>query len=294
MCGVSTRLGTSAKRRAGGSVHGLAREYVERGAAEMSRAQRRAERSLVDDSTACRVDEDRAALHGRDRRGVDHVAGRVRQRHVETDHVARGQQFRQGLAQGAGPRRVVGGQQRVVRCDAHAEIASHARGHARNCAEADEAEALAREFAAHQFGARPLAGGHPGGCKPGLAQQHEGRGDDVFGDRQVVGAAGRVDRDAAGFAGRNVDVVQPDAEPPDHAQVRGALEQRASHLRAIAHDQRAGHARLGQEPRRVVHELRVIEHATAGERVADRGLVHELADDDLGHAGLRQVRRGAR
>ena len=34
MCGVRTRLGTSAKARAGGRVHGLAREYVERGAAK--------------------------------------------------------------------------------------------------------------------------------------------------------------------------------------------------------------------------------------------------------------------
>jgi hypothetical protein len=176
---------------------------------------------------------------------------------------------------------MAGRQQRVVGGHAHAEVARHAAGDPGDGAVAHEAEALACELAAHEFGPRPFAGGDARRGEPRAAQQQQRGGDDVLRHRQVVGTGGWIDRDAARLAGRHVDVVEADAQAPHDLEQWGGVEQRATHLRAVADDQRARVAQGCREPRRVVHELRVVQHVAPGEGGADGCLVHEFRDDDL-------------
>ena len=224
---------------AAASVEGLFIEDVEGGAPEAVLLQRRRQRSLVDDAAAGRVDEDRIGAHARDRLGADEAARFGRQRHVQRDDVGRDEEIVKRDPRDRIPGGIVRRHEGIVRDDAHAE-GRGARGRLpRDGAEADEAEPLAGDLAAHQAAARPGAGDHLRRRRVGAAQQKHRRADDVFRHRDVVGAARRTDGDAACPARLDVDVVEPDPEPADDLQRSGGFEQRAAHLRAVADDEAA-------------------------------------------------------
>ena len=148
-----------------------------------------------------------------------------------------------------------------------------------------QAQAAAGDLAPHQVHARPLAGQHPGAGVVSAAQKHQQAGDDVLGDRQVVGAGRRQDGDAPGLAGRYVDVVQAHAQASQRHQARRRIEQGAAHLGAVAHDQRPAAGDGGEQVVGAVDQSGIVDHVIVPAQVLDRGLVHELGDDDVGHGG---------
>jgi len=54
--------------------------------------ERRAQCGLIDDGTAAGIDQHGVGLHQAQLTGADQAARRRRQRHVQTDHVARAEQ----------------------------------------------------------------------------------------------------------------------------------------------------------------------------------------------------------
>ena len=156
MCGVSTRLGQPAKIAARSALKRLLVEDVERRAAEPAGLQGLRDRRLVDDAAAGGVDEDRVGLRPRQRLGADQVARLRRQRHMQRNHVRRRDEIVEGdgldAAPGLVPGRTVGGHIGVVGHDAHPERRGALRRLPGDGAEADEAEALARDLAAHRAG----------------------------------------------------------------------------------------------------------------------------------------------
>ena len=107
--------GQAEERALGGR---LLREDVDGRAAQVTRRERRDQRLLVDDVAAGRVDEPRAGLHGRERRGADEAARLGRGRQVERDEVARAVEVLRACrpsrprARGSGPRRRAGRRRR--------------------------------------------------------------------------------------------------------------------------------------------------------------------------------------
>ncbi len=118
--------------------------------------------------------------------------------------------------------------------------------------------------------ARPLTGRHRRCAGVCAAQQQQRRADHVLGNRQRIGAAGGYHLQATPLASRHVDVVQADAEPADHARPGQRIEQRATHLGAVAHDQGIGRGRLRQQPGRVIDQRRLVQHVVCGASAAAR------------------------
>ena len=281
------RCGQPAKTAARAAESGSSSKTSSAAPPSCSFAQSRADRCLVDDAAARRVDQDRARFHARERRAIDEIPGARRQRNVEGDDVGGCDELVEveahDAARGLVPGRVLGRHERVVRGDGHVEGRGALCGLARDRAEADEAEALAGDLMPHQPVAGPSPGDHVRGRGIGAAQEHHRGRDDVFGDGDVVRAGRRVDRDAARLAGGEVDIVETDAEAADALQLGRALEQRRSDEGSVANDERAriGHGR--REVGRPVDEGRIVERVEAREALADRGFIHEFGDDDLGH-----------
>jgi len=257
--------------------------YCATRAAELAALQRRGQRHFIDDAAARGVDQHCAALHRGDAFGIEQIARRIDQRHMQADHIGSGNQRIQPDRTHTVGRvgRVAAVHHRVVGDHCHAEPARQRRGELADRAEADQAQGLARRLAAvGQRIARPLPGRHRSAAPVGAAQQQQRRGDHVLGDRQGIRAGGRDHLHAARFAAGHVDVVQADAEPPDDLAARQRGEQVAAHLGAVAHDQRIRARRLGHQPRRVVDQLRVVQHIVRGAQRRQRALVDEFADDD--------------
>ena len=151
-----------------------------------------------------------------------------------------------------------------------------------------------RDLAADRSHARPLAAEDYGRGGPCTAQQDEGYADYVFGDGKIVDTRGRVHCNASGLAGLDVDVVEADAESTHHRELLRRLEQRAANLRSITDNERSGAVNSGEQIVGSIDELRVVEHIASAEHVTDRGLIHEVVDDDLGHVVSSPSDRGVR
>ena len=155
-----------------------------------------------------------------------------------------------------------------------------ARGQTADAAKADDAQRLAGDLApARQFGARPSARAHCGGRPVRAAQQEHCSGNHVFGHCLRVGAGRGDDLDVARFARRHVDVVESDAQPADHPELRGGIEQVAIDLRPVAHDERIRIAHPLLELVAPVDQCRVIVRLEHGRERADRVGIHEFRDD---------------
>ncbi len=182
---------------------------------------------------------------------------------------------------------------RIMGHDLHAECSRAGSDFSSNGAEADQPEALAGRLPAHQFRTRPFAGDHGRRCCKGATQQQQHRRDHVFHHRGVIGAGRRIDRDLARGAGRNVDIVEPDAQTADRFELAGPRQQIGVHPGAIAHDQGARIGKRGEKFIAAIDQRGVIEHVVSGQDVLDGILVHELRDDDRGHQ-RRKIRRCGR
>ena len=189
------------------------------------------------------------------------------------------------------PGRVRGFDERIEGRHRHVQGRRALGGLASDGAVADQPETLAGDLAAHQTIAWPRPGDHVGGRRIGAAQQQHGGRDHVFGDGDVVGAACREHRDAARLASRHVDVVEPDAETADRFQALRRIEKRPAHLRPVAHDEAPRLAQGGGEVVRPVDEVGRVKDVESLQSLADRRLVHEFRNDDIGHDASGQDKK---
>ena len=141
MCGATTTLSSSNSgfpACAGSSVR-----TSRPAAAIWPGFERHDQRRLVDQAAARGIDQDRARLHARERRAIDHPRGLVGERHVQRDDVGGRQQFleRQEAEFDAGPCRHIGID------DVGAHRLEPGREQRRDGAEADQADAAAANFA---------------------------------------------------------------------------------------------------------------------------------------------------
>ena len=178
----------------------------------------------------------------------------------------------------------VGGQDRVVGEDLHVEPREAFDEQAADVAEAEDADGLAGQFAAHEALLLPFAG--TGGLVGGdeLAVGGEDQGDDFFRDRVGVRARGvhDVDAELAGVA--DVDVVETGASADDELQVLQSVHDLGRDLLA-ADDDRGGvgvlSCQIGQ-----LH-VRVLDH---GEAVFAQDFFNDLVEfggnEDFSHGCL--------
>ena len=169
---------------------------------------------FVDQTAACGVDDDRAILHLRDPGRVDHVTGRIIQRHVQGNDVRCAQQIVQLHALDAMLGREGLVKIRVVGHDIHLERLGTHRQTLADRAHADDAERLAGQL--HALAARPFA---VGDCLVQLRDiprrgEHQGKCQLTDGGR--VCARGVRDRDAAGLGSRQIHAVDADTVAGDH------------------------------------------------------------------------------
>ena len=170
-CGVTTTSRQVEQRRLGGRLAG---EHVERGAADAAVADGVGQGRLVDDAAARHVDDAHARLGLGEAVGVDQADRLGRLDDVEGDEVGGGGQLvevDQLDVELAGP---LGGHERVVGDDPHAERAGPLRDELADAAEADDAEGLVGQLDALPLRALPPAvderlRGPAGRCGPGPA-----------------------------------------------------------------------------------------------------------------------------
>ena len=250
-------------------------EHVERGAGEPARTQRCDERLLVDERAARGVDEQRAGPQQREPGRVDEAARRIRDRQVEADDVGGLERCIDRL----GPLdpelgHALGRHVRVVGHDVHAER-PRTRGHEpADAPEAEQRERLAVELDARVALALPLAVAQRALGRANVARERQQQRERVLGRRDDIGLRGVADDDAGRRRRVHVHVVDADARAPDHAQLRGARDQRRVDLRRRAHNERRGLGERRREvgPRRELRDLagrtQQIE-ARAGDRLGD-------------------------
>ena len=85
------------------------------------------------------------------------------------------------------------------------------------------------------------------------------------------------------FAGLEIDVVQTDTEPPYNLERAGRLEQCATHLCPIAHDQGARVSDGRRKIVRMVYQIRVIKYVEFVGQAIHCDLVHEFGNHDISH-----------
>ena len=238
-------------------------------------SQRRDERTLVDDRTASRVDEDRGRAHRGERALVDQVPRLRGQRAVQADDVGRSQDRVQVV--------VAPGQNRN-----RPERLGEPCGREPDAARPDDGEALAvQPLAEHELDAElprpPLA--QQAVALDDAAQQREGECDRELGGRLGEHVGCVRDDDAALACGLEVDVVDADPVVRDDAELRPRrVEERAVDL---------GRER-GEDP---VCGARPVEQREAlAQRRGDRrrhrpGDVHERPRRHLAHHEVGERRR---
>ncbi len=169
------------------------------------------------------------------------------------------------------------------------EAQSHGRGlaggHAADVAETHQAHRLARDLATlGEHLARPAAGGHGGrGPVRRTTQQDHRHRQHVFRDRLGIRARGRYHLYPARGTRREVDVVEPDAQPAHDAKPPGAGQRLTANLRPVAHDPRIGIAERRRESRRIVDERRSVVHVEVARQERHGGRIHVLGNDDSWH-----------
>ena len=201
---------------------GLDREHVERGAGDVAGLDVLAERHVVDDHAAGRVDEQRARLHRRElvRPEEPGVPGPAVD--VQRDHVGLGEQrVEGGHPAGVAVREPVGG---VVEDHPEAERLGDVRELGADVAVAHDAERAAADLVAALGRLVPDALVHPLGLLRQPARQRDDLADHQLDDAAGVGVRRVEDRDAPLRSPGQVYLVGADAEAADRDQVPGRVE----------------------------------------------------------------------
>ncbi|MBV9066092.1 MAG: ABC transporter substrate-binding protein [Methylobacteriaceae bacterium] len=114
----------------------------------------------------------------------------------------------------------------------------------------------------------------------------------VYADHQnKADIAGAQARDF--FDNQGVEAILDVAASATALAANEVAKQRASHLRAVAHDQRAGLAQQARKLVRTVDETLIVMHGEIAAKLVDGSFVHELADNDVAQSSLQRVSRGA-
>ena len=263
--------------------HGLLREDVDAGAAEVAALERLDQRLLVDHVPAGRVDHARAGLHGREGLAPHEPARLGRRGQVQADEVAdpvevlgRRRHLHAELAV-AGLRH-----ERVVGHHPHAEALGPLGHHLPDAPEPQDAERLAGDLDPAEPRALPAPLHQARVGLRDVACLSKQQGDGVLGRREGV-RAGRVhDHDPPAGRGLDIDVVDARAGPADHLQAARPLDHVGRHLGGAAHHEGVvvGDP-LHQLVARQAHA--VIDREALGE-IGDAGLGDPLADE---HAQIR-------
>ena len=216
-------------------VRRLLLPHIEPRAAEMAIPQRRVQRRLVMDVAARRGDEDRALAHLREAVAVHQAAAFRRQRQMQADHVALGQQLRHLHLAGAARRdrrRIqigVAGQHGAG--EAEPDDLRHPRA---DIADPDQPDRAVAQLPPHQRVAIPgRAGAHRRAGFRHPLQQRQHHADRVL--RHALGiAAGLVHQQHAGRgAGGRVHRVVAGAGAAHHQQAGQLRQQRRGHVEGL-------------------------------------------------------------
>ena len=286
-CGVTT---TSSRSKSGCSVNGSAGKTSSAAPAELARLEPGQHRVEVDQLAAGAVDQPRAVLHRRDRRGVDQLDRVRRLRHVQGDDVGPAEQLLElRRALDAELAEALGGDELVEGDDVHLEALGALGDELADPAEADHAERLAVELGALELRPLPGAAGQRGVRLRHVAAEGEHQRQRVLGggDRVRFGRVG--DDDAAPGRGGDVDVVDAGAGAADHLEALGALDQVGGQLRRRADQDRVVVAdRLAQL---LVGHLQAEVDVEVLAQQLDAGVGDLLLDQDLHRVTSARSRR---
>ena len=214
----------------------LLREDVDRSAGEPARLECLEQRRLVDELAARGVDQPRPLLHLADRLRADHATRLVVQRQVERDEVGAGEHALERVRLDAGLPEAIGGDERVVGDHVHLQPERAPRDLLADAAETEDAERLLGELDPAPLRALPASRDERRVRLGDVAGEREQQADGVLGGRDDV-RLGRVrDDDPAAGGGLDVDVVDADAGPADHLELRPPLDQLGGELRRRADD----------------------------------------------------------
>ena len=219
-----------------GHLDGLGRGKVAAKPAELARAQGGVDGVLVDDGLACVVDEHGARGQQVDLLGADHADGVGLAGHVHGEVVAAAAEVLErahALHLAAQHPRVLDGNERIVAVNVHAQVYTGVGDLGANVAQADDADALALELAAHKgllgfFGIDLDLGvvgvvAHPvHRLHYSAAREHQHAQDELL-DGVAVGTGGVKDDDALLGVLLDGDVVDAGAAAGDGADALGQL-----------------------------------------------------------------------
>jgi hypothetical protein len=149
-----------------------------------------------------------------------------------------------------------------------------------DAAQPDHADGLALQLDAGVLGTLPLPGLQRGRGGGGVAGDREQQGECLFRRGDDVRGGGIDDHDTAGGGGRHVDVVEADAGPRDHPQLRGGGDRLGVDVGGAAHDDGV---RVGQggEQGRPVGSVDMTDVEVVGQHV-DGGGSELFGDEDNG------------
>ena len=198
-------------------------EDVDRGAGDLARGERLEQRRVVDQLATGGVDDPGAVLHAGERPRVDHVARLVVQRQVERHEVGPREHAGERVALDPGLAETVGGDERVVRDDAHLQPERAAGDLLPDPPVAEDPERLLRELDPAPLRALPAPRHQRGVRLRDVPRQRHEQADRVLGGRDDVRLGGVRDDDAASGRRLDVDVVDTDARPADHLEARRPL-----------------------------------------------------------------------
>jgi hypothetical protein len=196
----------------------LVLKHIEAGGRHLAGLQRGNERGFLDDAAAGAVEQAHAFPAFCQRRLVDEIVRRIRQRHVNRDVVGLHEQLVErhhlNLHRLRPARREIG----IVGQDAHAERLRALGDFGADAAQPDDAERLAEKLAAGEMLAIPLSGPHRGrGLRHGTGAAEDVRERQLRRGNRVAGRG--VHHDDPALGGRfDVDVVHAHARATDHLQ----------------------------------------------------------------------------
>src|SRR5262245_31875575 len=263
-------------------------EDIEPGTPDLAAPKPFDQRRLVDERAARGVDQDHAAFHAGDARGIDDAARLVVEREIERNDIGTRQQ---GIE--VDERHAIVRAWRPVPGDhLHANAACDPRNLAADAAESNDAERLAIEL--HAFERAPMAGAHAAvhAHEPARAGKHQRNG--VLGHRNVAVALDGVHGHAQSIERRHVHVARgAGAEEHDVAQCRALRHQLGRHIGMVVDaDVIAGeHTRqLGAlERRRIHHDWGIVGPVDAGKH---RVKLIVAVDEDRFHVPFRRLAFG--
>src|SRR5687768_4154538 len=216
---------------------------IERGAAQRSiGAERLEQRGLVDDTAAGDVHEERARLHASELGPADHPPGVGRERDVERDEVALGEDLvRVGEvdALGGESSRALGAGMLDNADRAHAPCEAERRNPRPDRAEADDPEALASQVVAHELRLRPVRVPQVAVRQDDAPGERDHQPERELGDGLGAWAGDADELDPALVHRGDVEVVEPRARSDEEPQVGCGQDARAHADAAPEHDRLA-------------------------------------------------------